>query len=171
MIQNKENKDQLIEKLIEVQRNSRTIAGGRIMSFSALVVVGDGEGKVGFGRGKALEVSVAIKKATNEAKNSMASISFNFKRKTIWYETNVEYGATKIYMKPASEGTGIVASNTINAICSAAGINNIICKIHGSSTRAVIVRAFIEELRNMKPAHYFARKRGLTLEEMYKVIR
>ena len=105
--------DTLVEKLVQVNRVAKTVKGGRVMSFTALTVVGDGNGKVGYGRGKAKEVPVAIQKALDEAKRSLVNVELN--GNTLWYPINQKSSATKVYMQPASEGTGIIAGGAISA--------------------------------------------------------
>ena len=149
----------LVEKLVCVKKHSRTIKGGRIMSWSALVVVGDGEGRVGFSRGKGKEVTVAVQKATNKAKRSMADISLN--KGSIWYSMNHSFGSTKIFLAPAAKGTGIIASFAMRCVFEALGVQNVLTKVYGSSTPMNVVRATLEALSKMSPASHFAYKRGL----------
>ena len=147
-----------IEKLVEVRRTSKVRQGGRDFAFSALVVVGDGRGKVGFGRGKSKEVPVAIQKAMEQAKKNMVHISLN--QNTIYHETTFSYGASKIFMKPAREGTGIIAGGAMRAVLEVLGVKNILAKSIGSTNPGNIVRATIGALHNIQTPDYVAAKRG-----------
>lgn len=153
------NKGTLIEKLVCVNKHSRTMKGGRIMSYSALVVVGDGEGRIGFARGKAKEVPISIQKATQKAKRNMVDIATQ--RLTIWYPITHESGATKIFMAPAANGTGIVAGLSMRYVFEALGIQNVITKVYGATTPMNVVKATVEALQKMRSASHFARKRGM----------
>lgn len=155
----------LIEKIVAVRKHSRTIKGGRIMSFSALVVVGDGTNLVGFGRGKALEVPVSIQKALNNARKNMMEI--NIRNGTIWYPITCRHGATSVYLQPAAPGTGLVAGNAVRSVLEAVGIQNILSKIHGSSNPMNVVRATMKGLSQMKSAKFFAEKRGIKIMDMF----
>lgn len=156
--------DGLIEKLVAVTRNSKVVKGGRIFSFAALVVVGDGKGRVGIGRGKAREVPVAIQKAMEAARKSMVDISLN--GDTLWYPISYKFGATKIFMKPASAGTGIIAGGAMRAVCEVLGIHNVLAKTYGSTNPVNVVRATVGGLHSMKSPAEFASKRGKTVEEI-----
>lgn len=156
---------QFIEKLVSTGKHSRTVKGGRIMSFSALVVVGDGDKRIGYARGRALTAQSAISKATSKAKRRLFEIEF--KKETILYPLSIKEGATKVYLQPAAPGTGIVAGESIRSIFDTIGINNVLSKIYGSTNPTNVVRATIKGLRQMRDIGYFARKRGLTYQEMF----
>ena len=138
----------LEEKLVQVNRVAKTVKGGRVMSFTALTVVGDGNGKVGYGRGKAKEVPVAIQKALDEAKRSLVNVELN--GNTIWYPINEKSSATKVYMQPASEGTGIIAGGAMRAVLELVGIKNVLAKCYGSTNPINVVRATVEGLAKME---------------------
>ena len=140
--------DTLVEKLVQVNRVAKTVKGGRVMSFTALTVVGDGNGKVGYGRGKAKEVPVAIQKALDEAKRSLVNVDLN--GNTIWYPINEKSSATKVYMQPASEGTGIIAGGAMRAVLELVGIKNVLAKCYGSTNPINVVRATVEGLAKME---------------------
>ena len=140
--------DTLVEKLVQVNRVAKTVKGGRVMSFTALTVVGDGNGKVGYGRGKAKEVPVAIQKALDEAKRSLVNVDLN--GNTIWYPINEKISATKVYMQPASEGTGIIAGGAMRAVLELVGIKNVLAKCYGSTNPINVVRATVEGLAKME---------------------
>ena len=113
-LQNLQQQDTLVEKLVQVNRVAKTVKGGRVMSFTALTVVGDGNGRVGYGRGKAKEVPVAIQKALDEAKRNIVNVDLN--GNTLWYPVTEKSSATKVYMQPASDGTGIIAGGAMRAV-------------------------------------------------------
>ena len=140
--------DTLVEKLVQVNRVAKTVKGGRVMSFTALTVVGDGNGKVGYGRGKAKEVPVAIQKALDEAKRSLVNVELN--GNTLWYPINQKSSATKVYMQPASEGTGIIARGAMRAVLELVGIKNVLAKCYGSTNPINVVRATVEGLAKME---------------------
>ncbi len=138
----------LIEKVVSINRVSKTTKGGTRLAFSALVVVGDGKGKVGYGLGKAGEVATAIKKALNAAKKAMVVI--NRKGTTITHEILGECGAASVLLKPASEGTGCIASGAVRAVCDGAGISNILTKCHKSNNPINVVKATFDGLSRLK---------------------
>jgi small subunit ribosomal protein S5 len=150
-----------IEKLVAVNRTAKVVKGGRVFGFSALVVVGDGKGRVGFGRGKAREVPIAIQKAMEHAKKNMTHISLN--KHTIHHEITWSYGASKIFMKPAQDGTGIIAGGAMRAVLEVLGVRNILAKSIGSTNPSNIVRATIGALTNVQTPDYVAAKRGKTI--------
>jgi small subunit ribosomal protein S5 len=160
---NKEN-DGLIEKLVKVGRVSKTVKGGRIFAFTALVVVGDGKGKVGYGRGKAKEVPVAIKKAMEQARRQMIKVSLH--GSTLQYPLQASHGAAKVMMRPAPEGTGVIAGGAMRAVFEAAGVHNVVAKCLGSNNPNNMVIATMKGLENMHNAGYIAAKRGKTVEEV-----
>ncbi|OQM34115.1 30S ribosomal protein S5 [bacterium endosymbiont of Pedicinus badii] len=156
----------LKEKLISVNRVSKTVKGGRIFSFTALTVVGNGNGKVGFGYGKAREVPIAIQKAMEKAKKNMINVFL--KNGTIQYKIYGKYIKSKIFMQPASEGTGIIAGGSMRPILEVLGIRNILTKIYGSTNPMNVVRATIESLKNMKSVYYISKKRGKSIQEIFE---
>ncbi len=156
--------DGIVEKLVEVRRTSKTVKGGRQMGFSALVVAGDGEGKVGYGRGKAREVPLAIQKATENARRNMVQI--HLKGTTLQHQIVARHGASKVLMIPASEGTGIIAGSAMRAVFEVMGVENILAKNVGSTTPVNVVHATIKGLTKMLTPEYVAEKRGKKLEEI-----
>lgn len=154
----------LVEKLVAVNRVSKVVKGGRIFGFTALVVVGDGQGRVGFGRGKAREVPAAIQKAMEVARNKMVRVNLN--GNTIWYETSVCHGATRVFMKPASEGTGVIAGGTMRALFDAVGVQNVLAKCYGSTNPVNVVRATFKALSTMRSPQEIAEKRSRTVQEI-----
>ena len=156
--QNMGQQDTLVEKLVQVNRVAKTVKGGRVMSFTALTVVGDGNGKVGYGRGKAKEVPVAIQKALDEAKKSLVNVELN--GNTIWYPINEKSSATKVYMQPASEGTGIIAGGAMRAVLELVGIKNVLAKCYGSTNPINVVRATINGLAKMESPDNVKERRG-----------
>jgi small subunit ribosomal protein S5 len=156
--------DGLKEKLVAVERNSKVVKGGRIFSFAASVVVGDGKGRIGIGRGKAREVPVAIQKAMESARKSMIEIELN--GKTIYHEIVGRHGATRVFMKPASEGTGIIAGGAMRPVFEMLGIENILSKINGSTNPDNVMLATLNGLKRINSPESIARKRGKTVEEI-----
>ena len=162
--QNKQHQGELQEKLVQVNRVAKVVKGGRIFGFTALTVVGDGKGKVGFGRGKAREVPVAIQKAMEAARRNMITVELN--DGTIQYPIRASHGASKIYMQPASEGTGVIAGGAMRAILELAGVNNVLAKCYGSTNPVNVVRATFNGLREMTSPDEVAAKRGKSVEEI-----
>ncbi len=156
----------LKEKVVYINRVAKVVKGGRRFSFSAIVVVGDGNGHVGVGLGKANEVVNAIAKATEKAKKEIVRI--NLVGNTIPYTVIGKYGAGKVLLKPASPGTGIIAGGPIRAICEAVGIKDILTKALGSSNPHNIVKATMKALQSMEDPMTIARKRGMTLAELFR---
>ena len=140
--------DLLEEKLVQVNRVAKVVKGGRVFGFTALTVVGDGKGKVGFGRGKAKEVPVAIQKALDEAKRSLVNVELN--GNTLWYPITEKSSATKVYMQPASEGTGIIAGGAMRAVLELVGVKNVLAKCYGSTNPINVVRATVNGLSKME---------------------
>lgn len=159
-----EQNEGLVEKLIEVNRVAKTVKGGRIMSFTALTVIGDGKGKVGFGRGKAREVPQAIQKALEAARRNMIKVDLN--GTTLQHPINAAHGASRVYMQPASEGTGIIAGGAMRAVLEVAGVQNVLAKCYGSTNPVNVVRATFNGLKNMTSAEQVAAKRGKTVAEI-----
>jgi small subunit ribosomal protein S5 len=156
--------DDLIEKLVAVNRVAKVVKGGRQFGFTALTVVGDGSGRVGFGYGKAREVPVAIQKAMQSARKSMRRV--NLKGDTIQYASNGFHGATKVYMQPASEGTGVIAGGAMRAVFECAGVRNVLAKSYGSRNPINLVRATFKALTELQSPKSIAAKRGKTVEEI-----
>lgn len=154
----------LQEKLVQINRVAKVVKGGRIFGFTALAVVGDGNGKVGFGRGKAREVPIAIQKAMESARRNMIQVELN--EGTIQYAVKANHGASKIYMQPASEGTGVIAGGAMRAVLEIAGVHNVLAKCYGSTNPVNVVRATFKGLRDMSAPEAIAAKRGKTVEEI-----
>jgi small subunit ribosomal protein S5 len=162
---NHEQKDgELQEKLVQVNRVAKVVKGGRIFGFTALTVVGDGKGRVGFGRGKAREVPVAIQKAMEQARRNMISVQLN--GHTLQYPVKARHGASRVYMQPASEGTGVIAGGAMRAVLELAGVHNVLAKCYGSTNPVNVVRATINGLKVMKAPEDIAAKRGKSVEEI-----
>ncbi len=159
-----EEKDGLCKKLIAVNRVTKVVKGGRKMRFAALVVVGDENGRVGCGMGKANEVPEAIDKATAQAKKAMQKVALV--GNTIAHETIGKFGRGSIVMLPAEEGTGVIAGGPVRAVMEAAGIKNIRTKSHGSSNSINMVKAALAGLYGLKSAEQVAALRGKTVEEI-----
>jgi small subunit ribosomal protein S5 len=154
----------LQEKLVQVNRVAKVVKGGRIFSFTALTVVGDGEGKVGFGHGKAREVPLAIQKAMEAARRNMITVDLN--GSTIQYAVNGRHGASKVYMQPASEGTGVIAGGAMRAVLEIAGVHNVLAKCYGSTNPMNVVRATFDGLKQMRSPEQIAAKRGKSVDEI-----
>jgi small subunit ribosomal protein S5 len=154
----------LVEKLVQVNRVAKVVKGGRIFGFTALAVVGDGNGRVGFGRGKAREVPLAIQKAMESARRNMVDVDLN--GSTIWHPITQRHGASKVYMQPASEGTGLIAGGTMRALLEAAGVHNVLAKCYGSTNPINVIRATFKALTQVRSPESVAEKRGKTLEQI-----
>lgn len=154
----------LQEKLVQVNRVAKVVKGGRIFAFTALTVVGDGNGKVGFGRGKAREVPAAIQKAMEAARRNM--IEVDLRGDTIHYAVNARHGASHVYMQPASQGTGIIAGGAMRAVLELAGVHNVLAKCYGSTNPVNVVRATFNALKEITSPDAVAAKRGKTVEEI-----
>ena len=150
----------LEEKLVQVNRVAKVVKGGRVFGFTAVTVVGDGNGKIGFGRGKAREVPVAIQKALDHARRNMVNI--DLKGKTIQYPIRSKYGASIVFMKPAAPGTGIIAGGAIRAVLELAGVQDVLSKCYGSTTPVNVVRATLNALKEMESAQTVAKRLGKT---------
>lgn len=155
---------ELQEKLVQVNRVAKVVKGGRIFGFTALTVVGDGEGRVGFGRGKAREVPIAIQKAMDAARKNMVDVPLN--GTTLQYPINAVHGGSKVYMQPASEGTGIIAGGAMRAVLEVAGVQNVLAKCYGSTNPVNVVRATINGLKAMQSPDAVAAKRGKSVEDI-----
>jgi len=156
--------DGMQEKLVGVNRVSKVVKGGRIFSFTALTVVGDGNGKVGYGYGKAREVPAAIQKAMEKARKNMITVPL--KDGTFHYEQIGNHGATKVFMKPASEGTGVIAGGAMRSVFEVVGIQNVLAKSLGSRNPINVVRATIDGLAQLRSPEQVAAKRGKSVEEI-----
>ncbi|PKM06820.1 MAG: 30S ribosomal protein S5 [Gammaproteobacteria bacterium HGW-Gammaproteobacteria-7] len=161
----RDNGDGLLEKLVAVNRVAKTVKGGRQFTFTALTVVGDGAGKVGFGYGKAREVPVAIQKSMERARRDMINVDLN--TGTLWHPVKAHHGAAKVYMQPASEGTGVIAGGAMRAVFEAVGVKNVLAKAIGSRNPINLVRATLKGLRAMQSPEQIASKRGKSVEEVY----
>ena len=159
-----QSNDDLIEKLVTVNRVAKVVKGGRQFGFTALTVVGDGNGHVGFGYGKAREVPIAIQKAMQAARKDM--IKVNLTNETLQYAKRGRHGATYVYMQPASEGTGVIAGGAMRAVLEIAGVHNVLAKCYGSTNPVNVVRATFNGLRDMSAPDDVAAKRGKTVEEI-----
>jgi small subunit ribosomal protein S5 len=159
-----DNTDGLREKLVAVNRVAKVVKGGRIFSFAALTVVGDGEGRIGMGRGKAREVPAAISKAMEAARRDMRAVALS--GRTIPYAVVGQHGSAKVYMQPASEGTGVIAGGAMRAVFEVLGVQDVLAKCIGNSNPINVVRATIEGLRSMNDAEHYATKRGLAVDEI-----
>jgi len=155
---------ELQEKLINVNRVAKVVKGGRIFGFTALTVVGDGAGRVGFGRGKAREVPIAIQKAMDSARKNMVNIPLS--GTTLQYPVTAKHGGSKVYMQPASDGTGIIAGGAMRAVLEVAGIQNVLAKCYGSTNPVNVVRATVAGLSAMKSPENVAAKRGKSVEDI-----
>ncbi|MBX3690318.1 30S ribosomal protein S5 [Dokdonella sp.] len=160
----RENSDGFLEKLIAVNRVAKTVKGGRQMSFTALTVVGDGEGRVGFGYGKAREVPVAISKAMERARKGMIKVQLN--NGTLFHAVKANHGAARVFMQPASEGTGVIAGGAMRAVLEVVGVKNVLAKAVGSRNPINLVRATINGLCAMASPERIASKRGKSVEEV-----
>ena len=154
----------LQEKLVQVNRVAKTVKGGRIMSFTALTVVGDGKGRVGYGRGKAREVPVAIQKAMESARRNMVQVQLV--NGTLQYPIKAVHGASKVYMQPADDGTGVIAGGAMRAVLEVAGVQNVLAKCYGSTNPVNVVRATFNGLKQMSSPESVAAKRGKSVEEI-----
>ena len=156
--------DGLREKMVAVNRVTKVVKGGRVLGFAALAVVGDGDGGIGMGKGKAREVPVAIQKAMEEARRKMVKVSL--KSGTLQHAVVGQHGAAKVYMQPASEGTGIIAGGPMRAIFEVMGVTNVLAKCLGSSNPYNVVRATLNGLTATTTPAEIAMKRGKTVEEI-----
>ena len=157
--------EELQEKLVAVNRVSKVVKGGRQFGFAALSVVGDGNGRVGYGYGKARELPLAIQKSMQVARKNL--ITVYLKNETLQYELKGNHGATRVLMKPASEGTGIIAGGAMRAVFECAGIRNVLAKSYGSRNPINVVRATVGALVSMRSPEQVAAKRGKSVEEIF----
>ena len=154
----------LNEKLIAVNRVAKVVKGGRIFSFTALTVVGDGNGRVGFGYGKAREVPAAIQKAMEKARRNISDIQL--KGNTLQHPIKGRHSGSKVYMQPASEGTGIIAGGAMRAVLEVVGVQNVLSKAYGSTNPINVVRATLDALESMNSPEQIAAKRGLNVTDI-----
>jgi len=163
-VQRHQQSDDLIEKLVTINRVAKVVKGGRQFGFTALTVVGDGKGNVGFGYGKAREVPVAIQKAMQVARKNLQPVVLN--NDTLHYAMVGRHGATKVYMQPASDGTGIIAGGAMRAVFECAGVRNVLAKSYGSRNPINVVRATINALYGVASPERIAAKRGKSVAEI-----
>ena len=161
----KASETELKEKLVNLNRVAKVTKGGRTFSFSAVVVVGDGNGTVGHGLGKARDVSESIAKAVDDAKKNL--IHFPITKGTIPHEQKGKYGAGKVLLKPASDGTGLIAGGAMRAVLEIGGLHNVLAKSQGSSNPHNVIKATIDALKKLRDGHQVARDRGISLEKVY----
>jgi small subunit ribosomal protein S5 len=159
-----ERTDGLREKMIAINRVTKVVKGGRVLGFAALTVVGDGDGSIGMGKGKAREVPVAVQKAMDEARRKLVKISL--RNGTLQHAVIGRHGSSRVYMQPASDGTGIIAGGPMRAIFEVMGVSNVLAKIIGSTNPYNVVRATINGLQAMNTPAEVAAKRGKTVEEI-----
>jgi small subunit ribosomal protein S5 len=156
--------DELLEKLVAVNRTAKVVKGGRQFGFTALTVVGDGSGRVGYGFGKAREVPVAISKAMAQARKNMINVAL--RNDTLFYAVQGEHGSTRVRMQPASEGTGVIAGGGMRAVLECVGVRNVLAKSYGSRNPINVVRATLNALSRVQSPEDIAAKRGKSVEEI-----
>ena len=159
-----EQDDGLREKMIAVNRVSKTVKGGRILAFAALTVVGDGDGSIGMGTGKSREVPQSVTKAMERARHTMKRVPL--KNGTLHHAVEGRHGASRVIMMPAPEGSGVIAGGPMRAVCDAVGIRNVVAKAYGSTNPYNLVRATLNALENLRSPAEIAAKRGKTVEEL-----
>lgn len=157
---------ELKDKLVNLNRVTKVNKGGRTFSFSALVVVGDGKGTIGYGLGKARDVQESIAKAVDDAKKNL--ISFPIINGTIPHEQKGKYGAGKVLIKPASSGTGVIAGGSMRAVLEIAGVQNVLAKTQGSSNPHNVVKATVDALARLRSPYQVAKDRGLGMKELFQ---
>ena len=165
MISVDKNNDDLIEKLVAVNRVAKVVKGGRQFSFSAITVVGNGNGKIGMGYGKAKEVPLAIQKSMQAARKNLHTVTL--KKETIYYETTGRYGASKVFMRPAADGTGIIAGGPMRAVFEVVGIRNVLAKSFGSRNPINLVKATINALDGIRSPERVAKRRGIPPSKIF----
>lgn len=156
--------DGMQEKLVAVRRTAQVVKGGRIFSFTALVVVGDGNGRLGIGKGKSREVPVAIQKALESARRNMVKIHLN--GNTLFHDVKANHGASTVVMLPASDGTGVIAGGAMRAVLEVAGVHNVLAKCIGSTNPVNVVRATLKGLQSMMSPQMVAAKRGISVAHL-----
>jgi len=156
--------DGLREKMVAINRVTKVVKGGRVLGFAALAVVGDGDGGIGMGKGKAREVPVAVQKAMEEARRKLTKV--NLRNGTLQHAVIGRHGSARVYMQPASEGTGIIAGGPMRAVFEVMGVHNVLAKIVGSTNPYNVVRATIDGLSRMNTPSEIAAKRGMSVEEI-----
>ncbi|GAB4467049.1 MAG: 30S ribosomal protein S5 [Burkholderiaceae bacterium] len=159
-----ERDDGLREKMIAVNRVTKVVKGGRILGFAALTVVGDGDGRIGMGKGKAREVPVAVQKAMEKARRGMTRIPL--KNGTLHHLVEGKHGASKVILSPAQEGTGVIAGGPMRAVFDVMGVRNVVAKSHGSTNPYNMVRATLNALEQLRTPSEIAAKRGMTVEQI-----
>ena len=159
-----EQDDGIREKMIAVNRVTKVVKGGRILGFAALTVVGDGDGRIGMGKGKSREVPVSVQKAMDQARRAMEKVPL--RNGTIFHAVEGHHGASRVMLHPAPEGTGVIAGGPMRAIFDVMGIRNIVAKSHGSSNPYNMVRATLDALSKLRTPSEIAAKRGKTVEEL-----
>ncbi len=164
-VQDEGRDDGLREKMIAVNRVTKVVKGGRILGFAALTVVGDGDGRIGMGKGKSKEVPAAVQKAMEEARRKLVKVSL--KDGTIHHQVSGHHGAARVMMAPAPKGTGIIAGGPMRAVFEVMGITDIVAKSHGSSNPYNMVRATLDALANSTTPAEVAAKRGKSVEELF----
>ncbi len=152
------------EKLVTVRRTTKVVKGGKIFKFAALTIVGDGKGGAGVGSGDSREVPLAIQKSLDNARKNLKR--FVLKNGTLHHEVTGKHGATRVFMKPAAEGTGIIAGGAMRAVCEVLGIRNVLAKISGSPNPVNVVKATLDALASITTPEYLAAKRGKTVEQL-----
>jgi small subunit ribosomal protein S5 len=155
---------EMVEKLVNVRRTAKVVKGGRRFSFVALVVVGDGNGKIGYGLGKGREVPAAIAKATHEAKKNIVEVKLH--NNTLRHEIKGRHGAAKVFMKPASKGTGVIAGGAMRAVFEVVGVHNVLAKCYDSTNPLNVVRATVSGLTSMLSPEIIARRRGVPVSKI-----
>ncbi len=157
---------ELKEKLVSLNRVAKVTKGGRTFSFAAIMVVGDGEGTVGHGLGKARDVSECIAKAVDDAKKNLIKVPIH--KGTIPHEQKGKYGAGKVLIKPAADGTGVIAGGAMRAVLESAGVHNVLAKSQGSSNPHNVVKATIDALSKLRSPQQIARERGISMEKLFE---
>ena len=165
MINTNKNNDDLIEKLVAVNRVAKVVKGGRQFGFTAITVVGNGNGKIGMGYGKAKEVPLAIQKAMQSARKNLHSVTL--KKETIYYETTGKHGASKVFMRPAADGTGIIAGGAMRAVFECVGVRNVLAKSFGSRNPINLVKATINALDGLQSPEHVAKRRGIPPSKIF----
>jgi len=157
--------DGMKEKMIAINRVTKVVKGGRILGFAALTVVGDGDGRIGMGKGKAREVPVSVQKAMEKARRAMAKMPL--KNGTVHHFVEGKHGASRVMLSPAAEGTGVIAGGPMRAVFDVMGIRNIVAKSHGSTNPYNLVRATLDALSKLRTPAEIAAKRGKSVEEVF----